>query len=694
MNNFYFYSAELETRQPNYLVCYCSGSDIDTNSFSNELVSQFKKHIFVRNLIIIAPSFNQENIISKLLVDSQVKSIKDKINSLQELNIHTCFINRDGGFTVDLYKDSETNKQPRLSDKQLDKVIEFGLYSLTKNRNLILEASPNFHFIKPSGKHTSKFLAVSNMLECSAEVSFIASCLLKFLPSQISKVYVDTSGIYSLAHEITKLENAFNNSSIIIPVDSFGSYGGIEEYLFSSDEKTLVIISASTSNHLYEKLKQNPLLEQATIVSVVMSHSNTKNNNVLLEFKNFQARFCKEYFQNFDSYDESECPLCLKEHSIPVALDKTRFVFEAPRTEMCLPFAIDSDNALRKLISLYKDLDVFKCLFDGIDGKSNPTPEYFIDVSKLAESSEEFKKSVDNAVLRHFPINADCIVYCRDKGAKELAEYISNKALQLGKQTHLFEAEFSGDYTPKNGIVVIAGSIQSGKALLNISRYLRKYRDLPITYIVGFAKYNSKPELDKLQKDLTFADGPCGHHTFHAIEKILLPINEQKKNSWRKELDVLKELLQKYSGDDRKVYLITERHSQLIKSSSNEVQGLGSDLFLNSPRGKKMILGKTFAFWDKVDNSEVFKHHATVYFTLSSVLQRLRTEKKKSGIIPLGEGYIIRQLDPLLFDRFNEGIIQASVLRAAKARELDYSASDSNSRIVGRAFKILCQLKI
>ena len=96
-----------------------------------------------------------------------------------------------------------------------------------------------------------------------------------------------------------------------------------------------------------------------------------------------------------------------------------------------------------------------------------------------------------------------------------------------------------------------------------------------------------------------------------------------------------------------------------------------------------MVLGSTFAFWEREDTKVDFYHQATVYFTLSSVQQRLRTVKKKNGIAPLSEGYIIRQLDPLLFDRFNEGIIQSSILRAAKARELDYSASDRKSGIVG-----------
>ncbi|WP_268809593.1 hypothetical protein, partial [Vibrio parahaemolyticus] len=205
----------------------------------------------------------------------------------------------------------------------------------------------------------------------------------------------------------------------------------------------------------------------------------------------------------------------------------------------------------------------------------------------------------------------------------------------------------------------------------------------PITYIVGFAKYNSEPEFKKLQMDLKFSEGPCGFHQFHVIEKILLPINEHKENSWEKELELLKRLKNKHSDDVELLSELDVRDKLLRGASSFEKQGLGEELFLKSPKNEPLVLGPTFAFWNKGDNNDYFTHQSTVYFTISSVLQRLRTVEKNNGIAPLGAGYIIRQLDPLLFDRFNEGIIQASILRAAKSRELDYSAADDKSRIIG-----------
>lgn len=660
------------------MVCFYAGGEFNFEAFCDEVVTQFKSSIFTRDIVFIALEFNKENISSHLLNDDAQSTLKERINSFQELNFHTCFMKRDGSYDISIF--SET-KLP-LSNSNVERIIEFGMYNIITSRNLIIEAHSNIHFIKPSGKHTNKFIDVKNLLESSAEITFIAASLLKIVPTDVNKIYVDTSGIYPLAYELGNLIRAFKNTTDTILIDSFGSYGGIEEYEFSSDVNTLVLISASTSNNLFEKLKKNSSLEQASLVSVIMTQVNDGEQKVLVEFEKYKGKFCESYFQHFESYGENECQMCLKEYSIPISLDKSRFVFEAPRTESYLPLAVDSDNNLRKLINQYKDKHVFKCLYDGVDGTKTPTPEYFIDVSKVIEQ-DEFKEKVTNNIHRFFPLNTDCLIHCKDEGAKELAGLIKSNVSKLNLNVNVYDGEIPSDVSPSKGIVVVAGSLESGKSLLNISRALRKYNELPITYIVGFAKYNSETEFKTLEMNLKFSEGPCGHHQFHVIEKMLLPINEHKENSWAKELELLKQLKANHSTDEKLLSELNVRENLLRSASSIDNQGLGDELFLKSPTNQLLELGPTFAFWNKGDNKGYFKHQATVYFTISSVLQRLRTVAKSNGKVPLGTGYIIRQLDPLLFDRFNEGIIQASILRAAKSRELDYSAADDKSRIIG-----------
>lgn len=660
------------------MICFYSGRDLCVETFCNEVVAQFDSASFTRSIVFITPEFNKSDIKRKLLNDKAQSLIKDRINSLQELIFHTCFISRKGKFKLNTLNSSDTTT---LTTQDIDKLLEIGLFNIITNRSLIIEAHSNIHFVKPSGKHSAKFIDVKNILESSPEISFIATNLLKLLPEKVNKIYIDTSGIYSLAFELSNLIKAFDPNAEVISIDSFSSYDGFGQYKFNSDSGTVILISASTSNNLYENLKKELITpELVSFITIIMTQKNDGTQQVLIEFEKYRRNYCKKYFENFMSYSEDKCPMCSEQSSIPIVLDKSRFHFALPRTESYLPKHNDSDGNLRNLIRKYKELDAFRCHFDGVDGKKPRTPEYFIDVSKII-TENAFNEELQKFINKSFPLNTSCIIYCKDQGAKELAQLIKQSVARLNLEVDLYGADEIPSEIQK-GIMVVAGSLESGKALLNISRALRKHHGLPITYIIGFAKYNSESEFDTLKKDLRFSAGAIGHHEVRVIEKILLPINENKTSTWEKEILFLTEILPQYKHDSTLKVAIENRIQLLREASSLEIKGLGKSLFINTHSSKPFILGKSFAFWDETDNGKEFRHQATVYFTISSILQRLRTTDK-NGIKPLGDGYIIRQLDPLLFDRFNEGIIQASVLRAAKSRELDYSSNDRQSQTVG-----------
>ncbi len=677
MRDYYIYKMELKKNNPEFLICFYSGRFFNYDYFLDVVSEFFENNIFCKNILFLTLDVNSEDVNSKIFNSDAQKKLKDRINSFQEISFHTCFFEARGAFKV--YTFGKDNSD--LSASDIESALDFGLFNLLVNRDLIIEAHSNIHFVKPSGKHTTKFLDVKNILESSSETIFIAINLLKLIPEKVDKIYVDTAGIYPLAYELSNILRTFGDGENDIAIDSFGSYGGIDEYNFQSDSKTLVLISASTSNGLLNKLRANVNLMQASYVSLIMTQVNNDGHKVLIEFKKFRDRYNSSYFDYFDSYDESDCKMCHHEYSIPIPLNKSKFIFETPRTEKYLPVAADSDKNLKGLISRYKNTRSFKCLYDGVDGSKNPTPEFFVDVEEIIKQ-KSFKIKLASLVKRNFPLNTDCILHCNDSGAKELADEIYNVVDGLGLSIKVFRGKLDEGYKPTKGIVVVAGSIESGKSLLNISRQLRDHSDIPITYIVGFSKYNSEKEFNKLQMDLKFSEGPCGFHHFFSVEKILLPINEFREHSWSKEVEFLKELKAMYSDKEHLSKAIDKRMDFLVSSSSSESRGMGDQIFIDSPTGEPLVLGPTFAFWDSADNRSKFTHQATVYFTIASVLQRLRTVSK-NGATPLGNGYIIKQLDPLLFDRFNEGIIQASIIRAAKPRELDYSADDSSSRLLG-----------
>ena len=679
MKSFYCYPASLSSHKSNILVCFYTGRNICIKTFFSEITSHFKNLIFTKDIIFITHDFNKKIINENLLTKEVQRSLKESINSLQELYFHTCFIDSKGKFEIESYNPGGLS----LNNNDLESIVEIGLVDIINKRDLVVNPSSHTHFVKPSGKHTSKFIDVKNILESSNEISFIATSLLKFLPENIDRLYIDTPGIYPLAFELVNLIKCFDESKKEILIDSFGSYGGIDDYKFSTGDNTLILISASTSNELYEDLKKHPRLHQAHFITLIMTEKKSESQKVLVEFEQYRSKHKKSCFDKFFSYREDECPMCLGEWSIPLQLDKSRFHVSPPRTESYLPLAKDSTPALRSLVTKYKNTKAFKCLYDGVDGRKSPTPEYFIDVSSLMRNDDFKNKIVNKFINRKFPLNTDCIVHCNDSGAEELANFVKDEAVKKGLTGISIQkaTEFNSTNVNK-GIIVVAASLESGKALLNVSRQLRAVSHLPVTYLIGFAKYNSKDDFEKLKQDLTYSKGLSGMHTLYAVEEILLPINEMKQTSWDKEINLLNEISPQYESTPILKDTIEERINHLKRCRSMEVKGLGDSLFIKINNDSELHLGKNFAFWDEADTGEPWEHQATVYFTISSILQNLRTGTK-DGKNPLGGGYIIRQLDPLLFDRFNEGIIQASLLRCAKPLELDYRRDIQKSTIVG-----------
>lgn len=684
MNSFYVYRVDVGGHN-NVLVCYVASFGFDIVKFGGIIKNAFDGSPFSKDLVVISAEYNRGEILEKLINNSvEIQRLKRSVNNYQQINFHLASVKLDGGVIFD-----EKLEGPAVGGFRVNStfstVLDLGLVDIVTRNNLVLESSPNYHFVKPSGKHTSRFIKASNVMQRSAEISFMALNLLKFVKGKIDKVYTDTAGIFPLAYELVSISRRFSKDKETCEfIDSFGSYKGLDSYAFSGGENTLVLISATTSDDLSNKLKVKVGLSQAKIVAV-FSSSISSSYPVLVDFKKFYGVYKNILFAPISSSAEHECDLCIYEKSIPLSLANSQFVFEAPKTELYLPLAKDSDKNIRDLVSNYKDSGVFRCLYDGLNGKTDPVPEYFIDVSSLVLGNAKFQDKVKNFVLRSFPLSASDIIYANDQGAAELAKKIQIEVEALGRQVCVVSVDEMPLVKIPSGIVVVAGSIQTGKSLLGISRKLRSIDNVPITYVVGFAKYNDPASYNKLKRDLAFNNGSSslGNHQFISIEEIMLPLNECRMSSWAREQDVLGQVRSLARNTKASLKFIRKRENYLRKVTKNDVQGAGEQLFLLSPLGKPMVLGKTFAFWNEEDSRAEFSHQATVYFTISNILQGLRYSKSLRDIAPLKEGYILKQLDPLLFDRFNEGIIQASVLRAAKPKELDYSADDNSSNIVG-----------
>ncbi|MEN4917054.1 hypothetical protein ABE485_00175 [Achromobacter spanius] len=111
--------------------------------------------------------------------------------------------------------------------------------------------------------------------------------------------------------------------------------------------------------------------------------------------------------------------------------------------------------------------------------------------------------------------------------------------------------------------------------------------------------------------------------------------------------------------------------------------------FPTAPEGEALQLRKDFLFWP--EGYEPGSQHAPlVLATIGAILERARTDasliERPRNSVPLPENHRLSSdtfqqvlLDPQNFNRFNDGIVQAALLRQALPSELDYSCNHEES---------------
>jgi hypothetical protein len=229
-------------------------------------------------------------------------------------------------------------------------------------------------------------------------------------------------------------------------------------------------------------------------------------------------------------------------------------------------------------------------------------------------------------------------------------------------------------------VIVVANVTESGRSLLEVSRDLRRpFPNAPRIYIVGLAKYISDASLQKIKSNLTQTHAAVSHE-FIAIEQIQLP-SSSEMNAWIAERELLSDTSFFFEGmSDAEG---AEWQSRLDRLRL-QTEPLIDELFVSSLAKNPIKLQPGFALWpsDLAGKGS----QADVFFTIASVFQNLRAKEEEEGAARALRSDLFQQtlVDPGNFGRFNDGVIQASILRAAHPNELDYSATPNDSYNMAR----------
>lgn len=537
--------------------------------------------------------------------------------------------------------------------------VNSGLSALFNPEQVVLRAPAGYAYEKPSGARSEIFLKPDLAFTTSAAVSFVAFALFQKLYSgknknfdSLGSVFLDTMAIAPVAYSLRDVLNACGYSGSF-NIESFHSYGGFEDVRRPLPGTSICLISASASMSLHEQWLLHKGGSHDEVVTLLTLTSARK----LLDGALFAL----------DLPLGDTAPSAAK-FSIKIR-GETFFPEQESAKKVLLRDTYHRDDKAVDLFYRFAGRGVFdvyrRPLKSGVKARA-----LYVDAVRLT-SQAEFSSWLEDRLVQSVKASTRVIIHQGDVGSIALAKtvkcFCENHLGLSGLQ--LVPAESLPEGVGRTaGVVVCAAVVGKGSQLLEISRSLRDVHTGPRLYVIGYQVAESLSELKGLVDNLRHSKS--------------VPYEIARFG----QAAVGTQLIASFERERRHYYDSSRDLSGLPARMRRRAQKLGGteaigDLCLlphGSTLNDSMRLRSGFAFWpvDFIAGA----HHAEALATIAVLLQRAREGEGLSDIHRLSTAsYRHVVLDPENFTRFNDGILQAALLRCAYPSELDYRADYSAS---------------
>jgi hypothetical protein len=664
-----------------------------TSSLSDEINVFFQQHSVTDKLVVILPGYLDIESRKMFFEKRDVTFVRIPGKSTEYLDKCLVIYEFHANGNLTQIFGSAVNNEAKFKQQ----LLRNGATIIFKNNGGLVESTPDHHFVFPSNKHCAKFIRTGNVLIHQAEIFFLALQLLKHFDER-KMIYCDTSSINVLPYAVFEFRRRFNITFECPTVFSFESYELFESHKDSFPVDALVLISSSTSGNIIDRIINEKRAEKAQIQVIYFLGPSARyaihEDNIICNLtQDTDFPMGIDEFKTFDNPDK--CNLC-KDHSRPIQIRSDVFLTVQPKIERHL-LSVRPEYTPRYISTfvehfrghLTKD-SFIKVFFK--DNDANADYEIYFDFVYLIEHIERFSK-FETALERHInkaiPANSRYLLHLPDTGSQKLAEYIVSKIPGSIKPSLIkLESGFVEKIQNESGtVVIVASCITTGKKLLQISRLMRNHEKLNLVYFIGIYRPINDSFSEDLVNDLRKGKDKSDERPFVSVEKINCTI-QQVGTSW----EVEKEFFEKLIGNieevkHKELYNFVNERLDVLRDNKKH-RGLSDAVFLKQLNNEPLVLRKNFAFWN-FDNYSGKKDVAQseVYFTISSVITYLEHKGINAHPSLKQSNYIRNILSPRNFHRFNDGIIQASILRSAKTDYLSYDL-DSESSLLMTEFLI------
>jgi hypothetical protein len=545
----------------------------------------------------------------------------------------------------------------------------------------ILKAGLESYFLLPSGVYATHFIRIANIFKESQDINILSIFLLPYFKENPEIIYSDTPTIFPLIYSCILHKN-INQSIVYNPRVKFYSSNNVTKDEIENIGKSLFIVSTSINGSLPRKL--NSLgIDWSKIVVLFGFDKSDEHSYSIMNKQNSETILSSEFVSKSPDEFKKEFP----NRTFEIKFEDEQFIPSPPTVSNFKINLSDAPHNLSDLMLNYLNYDFISC-YKG-QNSLGKTRDLYIDVSKLfldlnGEELNHFEKKTKHLIINQLPINIKCIVYVDDAESK----YIADKIQEYYKVAHSKDVEsvhykklkLEDNFAEPSCYLVCSSCISNGKKISDVSRKLRTQEHSQIIYFNGFVRCIDNKAYDNLMSNIKYGKyNDFSTYSFITIDKILLPNEDSDSISWEFEKDLINKLLVGFDvfetksiiNNDTKNYF-QKRYNEL----NNNGEGLVNNVFLNKSDGNRLVLNKNFAFFKFTNWKPEDIQQSKVYFSILSVLHNFRIKKNIKQTIY--ERYII---DPENFNRYNDGIIQASILRVATNKELNYEI-DVNSSII------------
>ena len=573
---------------------------------------------------------------------------------------------RSGTVVRGLYHRSNTALARKLIELLNRDAAECGLKGIAGplGENLLIKAPSGFMFQKPSGSCSNYFIRTENAFVGMEKIAFMAYCLLPLVAAwevrhgtQLDQVFVDSMSIASLVLTMAHLRRTVGGSCPSIK--SFHGYDGLNSKSFRAPPPggALAIISASSGWSLAQEwcLKTgDDTIDALTLVSFKTGSAAQQ----ILHTVPRPADWSHLFDEAVDASGLGRVQI-VGEHFLSLAA--------TPKT-----VGIVTDQGPKNLAQKLSGIlgaDLFtanrhaggsalpKELF--ADGKKLVTLQSFVDwvCTRIQDLP---KNSINHIVYQDDDSSLLFAKMCEAQlQTRDYREYV----LHSGKKISTMSGTLDG------GVLIVAAIVGNGSRLLTISRDLRNRHPHGFRqYLVGISLGATARGQEELERNLKFAPR-FAKYDVQTFRSFAIGMHRHP-NSWMAERAQL-EKIGRYSPNA----FLRKRVRELGSFST----GLDADVFWPAfIDQRRLALREGFAFWGGKKASSSL---CDLILTMKVVLQNCREDRD----LPIEKrlaSQTLQQvlLDPNIFLQYDDGAIQASILRAAFDAELDYSHDAHLSR--------------